>query len=100
VDYRIERVMKYYGAASRDDAARMIKTMDKSRRNYYEYYCGYQWGGQEGHDVLIDSSIYGIQGTADILIDLAKKKIAAMTETEDAQNVASPEEEEKLAQTA
>lgn len=73
-EFRINRVMEYYKVATREEAIKEIKRMDKIRRNYYEYYAEYKWGGKEGRDMLIDSSMFGIDATAHLLADIAKQR--------------------------
>jgi len=78
IEYRIQRVRDLYLSGSTEEAIAQIRRVDKNRRNYYQYYTDYEWGTHEGHDILIDSSTYGIDGTARILVDLAKIKYEAL----------------------
>lgn len=82
-DFRADRVMNYYGAENRDDALKKIHDMDAQRRNYYQYYAGYEWGGREGRDLLINSASLGIDATVDLLAEVAEKK-ASMNAAADA----------------
>lgn len=77
-EFRIERVMHEYGAPDRETAKRDIQRMDKVRRKYYQYYADYEWGGKEGRDILIDSSLLGIDGTVTILKELAERHFSVM----------------------
>ena len=57
-----------------DKARKEILRTDKIRRGYYQYYSEFKWGDREGYDFMIDSSLLGIDGTVDILADLALRK--------------------------
>ena len=73
---RVKRIAKDYLLVSEDAARKEMKKIDKARRSYYQFYSDYQWGQREGIDLMINSSLYGIDGTADVLADLAKKYFA------------------------
>lgn len=56
------------------EARDLAQRTDKRRINYYNYYTGRKWGSMENYDLMIDSSLFGIEGTAQIIADLARKK--------------------------
>jgi hypothetical protein len=47
---------------------------DKVRAEYYNYFTFGNWGVASNYDLCIDSSILGIKGTADLIIEFARKK--------------------------
>ena len=70
IEERIQRTSTLYDltpAKARDK----INKVDKSRASYYNYYTNKKWGASESYDLVIDTGIFGIQGT----IDLIKKAI-------------------------
>lgn len=69
---RIERISQRKGI-SPEQAARLIEEEEKKREDYYNYYTFGNWGTASNYDLCIDSSILGIEGTADFIIDFAKK---------------------------
>lgn len=71
---RIKRIMDRYLIDTPDKARKEILRTDKIRRGYYQYYSEFKWGDREGYDFMIDSSLFGINGTVDILADLALRK--------------------------
>lgn len=73
---RIDRIMDRYLIDSPDKARKEILRTDKIRRSYYQYYSDYQWGSREGFDLLIDSSMFGVDGTVDIIESIARKRFA------------------------
>lgn len=69
---RAERVAGRTGV-SLEKAMEMIEKRDRSREEYYNYYTFGNWGVASTYDICIDSSILGIEGTADFIIDFARK---------------------------
>lgn len=57
---------------SEEKAAEMIGKADKKRETYYNYFTFGNWGVASNYDLCIDSSILGIEKTADFIIDFAK----------------------------
>lgn len=74
LEARINRIMERYYIESSEKARREINRVDKVRRGYYQYYTEYKWGNHDAHDVIIDSSMFGIDGTVDVLEVMAKKR--------------------------
>ncbi len=56
---------------SEEKAESMIVKKDKNREAYYNYFTFGNWGVASNYDLCIDSSILGIEGTADFIIDFA-----------------------------
>lgn len=70
---KIHRIMKQNGV-SMDTARKEIMQVDKQRKKYFEYYSKLTWGSTDGHDIMIDSSIFGIDETARIMEKLIAKR--------------------------
>ncbi len=43
--------------------------MDKQRASYYNYYTSRKWGDLKNYDLCIDSSVFGIDGTIELIKD-------------------------------
>ncbi len=71
---RVETVMERY-SFTKEEAEKVVRHMDKTRKNYYEYFTDRNWGQKEGKDLLIDSSEFGIEGTVDLLKAAAECKL-------------------------
>ena len=56
---------------SREKAEDLIEKTDRKRETYYNYYTFGNWGVASNYDLCVDSSILGIEGTADYIIDFA-----------------------------
>lgn len=59
---------------SSEEAKRMIDEVDKARNAYHIHYAGYLPYDIKSKNIMIDSSLLGVDGTADYLADLAKRK--------------------------
>lgn len=71
---RIQRIMVKEGIAEDLAAEKIIRRMDKARRSYYQFYTDKKWGSSEGMDLLINSSVLGIEGTAGLIEDFLVRK--------------------------
>lgn len=69
---RIKRIMEEFDV-SESKAKDMIKKGDKSRASYYNYYTSKRWGEMKGYDICINTSLYGVEKSADILYDIVTK---------------------------
>ena len=69
---RVERICKRHDLAP-EKAEALILQKDKAREEYYNYYTFGNWGVASTYDLCIDSSRLGIEGTADLIIDFAKR---------------------------
>lgn len=57
-----------------DEAKKMIADVDKARESYHKHYCGYSMSDKDYKHIMLDSSLLGVDGTCDVLVDLIKKK--------------------------
>ena len=71
-EVRAKRVAERSGI-SVEKAIEVIEKMDRSREEYYNYYTFGNWGVASTYDLCIDSSLLGIEGTADHIIEFARK---------------------------
>ena len=58
---------------SLDKAEAYIDKMDRARAEYYNFFTFSHWGKASNYDLCVDSSILGIEGTADFIIEFAKR---------------------------
>ena len=62
--FKLPRVREEYGLGSDEEARKLMKRIDRERRAYFEYYSDMIWGSSDGHDLMIDSSLLGLEETA------------------------------------
>ena len=58
---------------SLEEAEEMIARRDRDREAYYNYLTFGNWGVASNYDLCVDSSILGIEGTADFIVDFGRK---------------------------
>lgn len=71
-DAKTKRIMEKYDL-SLQKAKEMMTKKDKQRQSYYNYYSSNKWGRSDTYDLSIDSSVLGIDGTVDLLIQYIEK---------------------------
>lgn len=67
IESRIQRAVREHGA-DKDGARKMIHQMDKKRSQHYNAYTDQVWGARETYNLMIDSSIFGIDGASDLIV--------------------------------
>lgn len=72
---RVARVCELEGCTEKE-AEELILKKDKQRVNYYNYYTGAKWGKADRYHIAVDSGVLGVEGTAELLAELVKKKNA------------------------
>lgn len=72
LEERVVRVSARLGI-SQEEAETLIIKRDKGREDYYNFFTFSHWGVASNYDLCIDSSILGIEGTADFIIDFGRK---------------------------
>ena len=71
-EVRVRRVAQRMGITP-EDAASLIRKKDRTRENYYNYYTFGHWGVASNYDLCVDSSVLGIDGTAEMIIDFCRR---------------------------
>lgn len=69
---RVDRIVERM-RVSAEEAEVIIQKNDRQREVYYNYYTFGNWGVASTYDLCIDSSVLGPSGTADLIIDFARK---------------------------
>jgi cytidylate kinase len=59
-----------------DKARTLISKTDKRRASYYEYYSSQKWGDVGSYDFCLDSSVFGISGTVELIRRIVEMKEA------------------------
>ncbi|WP_293010068.1 MULTISPECIES: AAA family ATPase [unclassified Oscillibacter] len=57
-----------------EQARQQILRTDKHRASYYEYYSAKKWGAVDSYDFCLDSSIFGYEGTVELIEALIRMK--------------------------
>lgn len=71
---KIERKREILPGKSDGEIEAHINKIDKKRAKYYTYYTDRTWGKASTYNLCIDSSVLGIDGTVDLIIDAVNKR--------------------------
>lgn len=73
LDFKVKRKMELENI-SYEEALKKLRYVDKQRKRYYESLNkGNCWGNIKDYDYCLDSSILGVDKTADVIVDIYKK---------------------------
>ncbi len=56
------------------EAKKMIAKVDEARISYHMHYAGFKPDNKNFKDIMINSSLLGVEGTADCLVEIIKRK--------------------------
>lgn len=71
---RIARVAQRRGI-SEEQARKLIEHKEEARASFYNYYSGKRWGDSSSYDLCVNSSLLGIDATADFIADFIKRRL-------------------------
>lgn len=71
-EVRIKRIAERMNITS-EQADSLMRKKDRTRETYYNYYTFGNWGVASNYDLCVDSSVLGIEGTADMIIDFCRR---------------------------
>ena len=72
LEERAKRVSQREGMTV-EEALGHIQRMEKERREYYNTFTFGNWGMASTYDLCVDTSLLGVEGTADLILEFAKK---------------------------
>jgi len=72
-DARIQRIVEHLNVSEKEAAAMMVKT-DKKRASYHDFYCDDKWGAATSYDIVVNSSLLGIDGAVEMLAQYAENR--------------------------
>ena len=73
LDHRQARVLERHPELKSSQVIDVINKTDKRRSSYYNFYTGNKWGKYDNYDLAINSSTLGIDGTAHLIVAMAKQ---------------------------
>ena len=59
---------------SEDQALKLIRTKDRSREEYYNFFTFGNWGVASNYDLCLDSSLLGIEKTAEFIVEFCRMR--------------------------
>ena len=73
------RIMKKYDLSA-DEARRLMKKKDWTRKTYHNYFCDGKWGDSRNYDLCINSSRIGIEGTVSTILKYVELRRCATSQ--------------------
>ena len=71
---RIARVCSRLGC-DEEAARKKISSGENERSTYYNYYTGKEWGHSASYDLCVNSSLLGLEGTAEFIADFITRRL-------------------------
>ena len=71
-EVRIKRIAERMNITP-EQADSLMRKKDRTRETYYNYDTFGNWGVASNYDLCVDSSVLGIEGTADMIIDFCRR---------------------------
>jgi len=72
LEERVARVCRHTGMEAAE-AEKYILRKEKSRSEYYNFFTFGNWGVASNYDLCVDSSLLGLEGTADFIIEFGRR---------------------------
>ena len=72
-DAKTKRATKYYGL-SKDIALKTINKINKERAKHYKYYTNRDWQDYTNYDLVLNTDILGVKGSAKLIEDFVRNK--------------------------
>jgi cytidylate kinase len=76
LEHRKARVAERHPEVKSSQIIDLINKTDKRRSSYYNFYTGNKWGKYDNYDMAINSSTFGIEGTAQLIYASVLKLIS------------------------
>lgn len=73
LDWRLHRVMETHGVDERV-ARSEITRVDRMRTQYMRFHYDLDWGDLENYDLALDTSAFGVEGSAAIILAAARSR--------------------------
>ena len=70
--HRKQRVMDRHEGITEAQAIDLINKTDRRRSSYYNFYTGNKWGKYDNYHLAVNSSLLGIDKTAELIADMAR----------------------------
>lgn len=70
---RKARIMERHQGTTESQALDLMTKTDRRRSSYYNFYTGNKWGKYDNYHLAINSSLLGIEGTAAMIADCARR---------------------------
>ncbi|MBQ2484243.1 MAG: cytidylate kinase-like family protein [Muribaculaceae bacterium] len=74
---RVARIIARGDSDNENAAAQLANKKNQLRADYYNFYTDKRWGEAASYDLSIDSTVLGIEGTAAVIAEWARRSLSA-----------------------
>lgn len=71
---RVAQLVRRHGCTEKE-AKELIERIDEIRSDYHNFYAETNWGDSRAYDICVNSSLLGIEGTAQLLLGFVKQAL-------------------------
>ena len=71
----MKRIIERGDCDTQETAEKRSDKINKLRAEYYNFYTDKLWGHADSYDLCLDSSLLGIEGTAQFIVDFVKRRL-------------------------
>ena len=75
IEDRVARIIARGDCDTREAAEKRSDKANKLRAEYYNFYTDKLWGHADSYDLSIDSSLLGVEGTAQFIVEFVKRRL-------------------------
>ena len=69
--FKAERIVRLYGESEKAPEER-LKEKDKKRSINYKHFTGREWGDPDNYEIMLKSSVIGVEKCAEILAEICR----------------------------
>ncbi len=73
IEFRTQRIMSQFNMTEKE-ATKYITKTDKRRAMYYNMRTDENWNNLSQYNFILDSSVFGIEGTVDLIADIIRRR--------------------------
>lgn len=67
MEQRMKHIQEVDPRLTKKQAIKLIRQEDKKHKEYYRFYTGRQWGEARNYDLCINTAVYGVEGTCEMI---------------------------------
>jgi cytidylate kinase len=76
IEDRVARIIGRGDCDTQEAAEKRSDKINKLRAEYYNFYTDKLWGHADSYDLCLDSSLLGIEGTAQFIVDFVHRRLS------------------------
>ena len=74
-ELRVQRIMTVNDNMAEKQVRKLVKKQDKEYAKYFKFFTGMDWDDPSHYDFVINTSTYGVKGTAEMIIKMISREL-------------------------